>query len=72
MPCADSQNNIFACQPQMEVGIEDCLHIEFEYSKGKYHLADTVVGKIYFLLVRIRLKHMEIEIRRRETTGMFI
>ena len=55
--------------PQMEVGIEDCLHIEFEYSKGRYQLADTVVGKIYFLLVRIRLKHMEIEIRRRETTG---
>jgi vacuolar protein sorting-associated protein 26 len=54
---------------KMEVGIEDCLHIEFEYSKGKYHLSDTVVGKIYFLLVRIRLKHMEIEIRRRETTG---
>jgi len=54
---------------QMEVGIEDCLHIEFEYSKGRYALADTVVGKIYFLLVRIRLKHMEIEIRRRETTG---
>lgn len=36
----------------MEVGIEDCLHIEFEYDKGKYHLKDTVVGKIYFLLVR--------------------
>ncbi len=54
---------------QMEVGIEECLHIEFEYAKGRYHLTDTVVGKIYFLLVRIRLKHMEIEIRRRETTG---
>ncbi len=102
----------------MEVGIEDCLHIEFEYDKSKYHLKDTVVGKIYFLLarprrsscmhcicmpcvcrpcynglpaiagtpcarivclnrrqtrgaaqVRIKLKHMEIEIRRRETTG---
>ena len=37
---------------QMEVGIEDCLHIEFEYDKGRYHLKDTVVGKIYFLLVR--------------------
>lgn len=37
---------------QMEVGIEDCLHIEFEYDKGTYHLKDTVVGKIYFLLVR--------------------
>jgi hypothetical protein len=28
-----------------------------------------VNGKIYFLLVRIKLKHMEVEIRRRETTG---
>lgn len=56
-------------RPQMEVGIEDCLHIEFEYGKGVYSLLDTVVGKIYFLLVRIKLKHMEIEIRRRETTG---
>jgi vacuolar protein sorting-associated protein 26 len=36
----------------MEVGIEDCLHIEFEYNKSKYHLRDVVVGKIYFLLVR--------------------
>uniref|UniRef100_A0A061R195 Vacuolar protein sorting-associated protein 26 n=2 Tax=Tetraselmis sp. GSL018 TaxID=582737 RepID=A0A061R195_9CHLO len=54
---------------KMEVGIEDCLHIEFEYNRGTYSLKDTVVGKIYFLLVRIKLKHMEIEIRRRETTG---
>lgn len=45
---------------QMEVGIEDCLHIEFEYDKSRYHLSDTVVGKIYFLLVRIKLKHMEV------------
>jgi vacuolar protein sorting-associated protein 26 len=54
---------------KMEVGIEECLHIEFEYNKGTYHLKDTVVGKIYFLLVRIKLKHMELEIRRRETIG---
>lgn len=54
---------------KMEVGIEDCLHIEFEYSKAKYHLKDVVVGKIYFLLVRIRIKHMDLEIRRRESTG---
>ncbi|KAH7624512.1 hypothetical protein Ndes2526B_g00713 [Nannochloris sp. 'desiccata'] len=54
---------------KMEVGIEECLHIEFEYDKGTYHLKDTVVGKIYFLLVRIKLKHMELEIRRRETVG---
>lgn len=28
-----------------------------------------IVGKIYFLLVRIKIKHMEIQIIKRETTG---
>ena len=55
---------------KMEVGIEDCLHIEFEYNKSKYHLKDVIVGKIYFLLVRIKIKHMEIAIIKRETTGI--
>ncbi|XP_071031077.1 vacuolar protein sorting-associated protein 26B-like isoform X2 [Oncorhynchus clarkii lewisi] len=54
---------------KMEVGIEDCLHIEFEYNKSKYHLKDVIVGKIYFLLVRIKIRHMEINIIKRETTG---
>ncbi|XP_042958264.1 vacuolar protein sorting-associated protein 26A-like isoform X4 [Carya illinoinensis] len=54
---------------KMEVGIEDCLHIEFEYGKSKYHLKDVIIGKIYFLLVRIKIKNMELEIRRRESTG---
>jgi len=54
---------------KMEVGIEDCLHIEFEYGRSKYHLQDTIVGKIYFLLVRIKIKYMEIALIRRESTG---
>lgn len=54
---------------KMEVGIEDCLHIEFEYNKSKYHLKDVIVGKIYFLLVRIKIKHMEIAILKKENTG---
>ena len=54
---------------KMEVGIEDCLHIEFEYSKSKYWLKDVIVGKIYFILVRIKVKYMELSIIRRETTG---
>jgi len=37
----------------MEVGIEDSLHIEFEYKKSKLHLSDVVLGKVYFLQVRI-------------------
>lgn len=54
---------------KMEVGIEECLHIEFEYNKNKYHLKDCIVGKVSFLLVRIRIKYMEIAIIRRETIG---
>lgn len=54
---------------KMDVGIEDCLHIEFEYSKSKYHLKDVIVGRIYFLLVRLKIRHMELSIIRRETTG---
>ncbi|CAF1379323.1 unnamed protein product [Rotaria magnacalcarata] len=54
---------------KMEVGIEDCLHIEFEYNKSKYHLKDVIVGKIYFLLVRIKIKHMEIAIIKKESSG---
>lgn len=54
---------------KMEVGIEGCLHIEFEYNKSKYSLRDVIVGKIYFLLVRIKIQRMEISIIKRETTG---
>ena len=54
---------------KMEVGIEDCLHIEFEYNKSKYHLKDVVLGKIDFLLVRIKIKYMELAVIRRESAG---
>jgi vacuolar protein sorting-associated protein 26 len=54
---------------KMEVGIEECLHIEFEYDKQKYHLQDIIIGKVYFLLVRIKIKHMELNIIRREQAG---
>eukprot|EP01071_Lankesteria_metandrocarpae_P007299 Lankesteria_metandrocarpae@DN463_c0_g1_i1.p1 len=54
---------------KMEVGIEDCLHIEFEYDKSKYHLKDAIIGKVYFMLVRIKIKHMELDVTRTETAG---
>jgi vacuolar protein sorting-associated protein 26 len=54
---------------KMEVGIEDCLHIEFEYEREKYHLDDVITGKINFLLVRIKIKHMELQIIRKESVG---
>jgi len=54
---------------KMEVGIEDCLHIEFEYEKSKYMVGEVIAGKIDFLLVRIKIKHMEMQILKRESTG---
>jgi vacuolar protein sorting-associated protein 26 len=35
----------------------------------RYHLKDVIVGKIFFLLVRIKIKNMELAIIKRETTG---
>lgn len=32
-------------------------------------MKDVIIGKIYFLLVRIKIKNMDLEIRRRESTG---
>ncbi|MDR3715114.1 MAG: hypothetical protein P4L51_20055 [Puia sp.] len=52
----------------MEAGMEG-LYIEFKYNKGKYHLKDCVLGKIYFRLVKVRIKFTEIHIIRREMIG---
>ena len=54
---------------KMEVGIEDCLHIEFQYDKEKYHLGDVIKGTIHFILARIKIKHMDIEIIQKEYVG---
>lgn len=55
---------------KMDVGIEHCLHIEFEYLKPRFSLKEVIVGRIYFLLVRLKIKHMEILLIRRETVGL--
>ncbi|OBA24090.1 vacuolar protein sorting-associated protein 26 [Metschnikowia bicuspidata var. bicuspidata NRRL YB-4993] len=54
---------------KMDVGIEHCLHIEFEYLKSRFLLNEVLVGRIYFLLVRLKIKHMEISLIRRESVG---
>lgn len=41
----------------------------FILTLSRYHLRDVIVGKIFFLLVRIKIKTMELSIIRRETTG---
>lgn len=36
----------------------------------RYHLKDVIVGKIYFLLVRIKIQHMELQLIKKEMTGI--
>jgi vacuolar protein sorting-associated protein 26 len=52
-----------------EVGIADCLHIDVEWNKDKYHLREVIMGKVSFLKVRIKIKSMEIALLRREKAG---
>jgi vacuolar protein sorting-associated protein 26 len=54
---------------KMEVGIEECLHIEFEFNYSKFHLKDCILGKVFFNLVRIKIKHMELSIIKKEIVG---
>lgn len=54
---------------KMDVGIEHCLHIEFEYNKSRFSLKEVIVGRIFFMLVRIKIKHMEISLVKREMVG---
>ena len=42
-------------EPYMEVGIEECLHIEFEFNQNSFHLKDVILGKVNFNLVRIKI-----------------
>jgi vacuolar protein sorting-associated protein 26 len=53
---------------QLEVGIENCLHLEFTYSASVYGVDECVLGSIHFKLVKISLKTMELEVRRKEIT----
>jgi vacuolar protein sorting-associated protein 26 len=50
------------------VGIENCLHLEFTYNSSVYGVDDCVLGSVHFKLVKINLKTMELEVRRKEIT----
>ncbi|KAK3638565.1 Vacuolar protein sorting-associated protein 26 [Elasticomyces elasticus] len=64
------------CKPEsnsvtkIHVGIEDCLHIESDYSKSEYHLKDMIVARICFLPAWLKIWHVELSIIGRETAGV--
>lgn len=67
---AEDKNNAVAKPVKLDIGIDNCLHIEFEYVKSQYTLKDVIVGRIYFLLTRLRVKYMELSLITRESSGV--
>ncbi|SCV02699.1 LAME_0H04302g1_1 [Lachancea meyersii CBS 8951] len=70
LPSAVSSSQNEGKPVKLDIGIENCLHIEFEYSKSQFSLKDVIVGRIYFLLTRLKVKHMELSVITRETCGL--
>jgi vacuolar protein sorting-associated protein 26 len=54
---------------QMEIGIEEWLHIYFEVHRSKFHLRDMMLGQVVFKKISLRLESMEVQIIKRETLG---
>ncbi len=55
----------------LEVGIEDVLHLELSCKKNSFHLDDCIVGLLSFILVRIKIKTIELQILKKEAVGSF-
>ncbi|KAJ1471813.1 vacuolar protein sorting-associated protein 26-domain-containing protein [Baffinella frigidus] len=51
---------------QMEVGVQDCLHISFMYQSSHYPMGSILTGCIGFAVVRLHLVSMETSIIRVE------
>lgn len=45
-----------------EVGMSNVLHIEFVFPKSKVDCCDCVVGAAYFILVKLRIVHMQVSL----------
>ena len=54
---------------QLEVGIEEQLHLFFSSSKTRFALNETIAGVLQFTLVNIRIKSADISLIRREIVG---
>ena len=54
----------------LEVGIEDCLNINILFDKDVYELNGVITGLVKFLLIKLRVKKMEVIVVRKEIIGI--
>ena len=51
---------------KIEVGVEDWLHLVFQLNSRNYSINDTLIGKITFKKVSIKMTKMDIQITKKE------
>mmetsp|Transcript_12969 Transcript_12969/g.17552 ORF Transcript_12969/g.17552 Transcript_12969/m.17552 type:complete len:317 (-) Transcript_12969:96-1046(-) len=45
---------------KMDIGVKDQLHLEFHCAKTVFHTQDVIIGKVFFMLVKVKIEIMEI------------
>jgi len=55
---------------EIKTGIGDVLQVKVECAKKDYHMRDVIVGRVSFDTIDIKVKHMEVNIVRKETVGI--
>jgi vacuolar protein sorting-associated protein 26 len=69
---ADLSNELSLTSPipiEMDVGLEDFLHIKMRLHRAKFTFLDEIIGTLYFLLVRVRVIDVEVSLVRKEIFG---
>lgn len=57
---------------QLEVGLEDELHINFTAPKTEFALTENIEGELHFSLVNLKIKSADLSLVRREIVGSHI
>ncbi len=57
----------------MDIGLSGHLHLDVHFDQNKYHLKDVISGYFCYRDLKIKVKHMELCINKKEiTTGIGI
>ena len=54
---------------RMEVGFNNLIHFEYELFQSKFHLEESIIGKIYFVEVNMKIKTVEVHLIKIESIG---
>lgn len=57
---------------QLEVGLEDQLHINFTSAKTEFSLNENIEGELHFSLVNLKIKSADLSLVRREMVGSHV